>query len=134
MILSIIAIFFLYKNSDQTIQIFGFTLKKNSDLAFKEVKPIKKKRKIVVLKKQIELLKNKRILLAGDSEAGSIVYEIQKYAVLNGHNLCRTIIIFIKIILSIFKVPAPVCGPLITKSNSSIFVKSSYRLQRKIKA
>ncbi len=92
MILSIIGIFFLYENSDQTIQIFGFTLKKNSDLAFKEVKKIKKKRKIVVYKKQIEVLKNKKILLAGDSEAGSIIYEIQKYAVLNGHNLCRTII------------------------------------------
>ena len=84
--------FFLYQNNDQTLKYLNYDLKKNADLSVIEKKPTIVKRKPVVIPKQVEVLKNKRILLAGDSEAGCIVYEMQKYAVTNGHNLCRTII------------------------------------------
>ncbi len=94
MLLFIIGLLFIYENSDFKITLLNYTLKKSAELQFREKKPNPpiKKRIIAPVKKEIEILKNKRILLAGDSEAGSIVYEIQKYAVLNGHNLCRTII------------------------------------------
>jgi len=90
----IIGLLFIYENSDFKITLLNYTLKKSAELEIREKKPNPpiKKRIIAPVKKEIEILQNKRILLAGDSEAGSIVYEIQKYAVLNGHNLCRTII------------------------------------------
>jgi hypothetical protein len=92
MLVSIIGLFFVYQNSDQVLKILNHNLKKNPDLAIREPKSVRKIKKLIFIKKQIEILKDKRILLAGDSEAGSILYEIQKYAVLNGHNLCRSII------------------------------------------
>jgi hypothetical protein len=94
MLVFIIGLLFIYENSDYTIKVFNYTLIKSAELEITEKKPKSKiKKKIVTpIPKKIEILQNKRILLAGDSEAGSIVYEIQKYAVLNGHNLCRTII------------------------------------------
>ena len=92
MLVCIIGVFFIYVNSDYSAQFFQYDLKKSTELKITEKKPIIKKRTIVQIPKKIEVLQNKRILLAGDSEAGSIVNEIQKYAVLNGHNLCRTII------------------------------------------
>ena len=92
MLVCIIGFFFLYVNSDYSAKIFRYDLKKSTELRITKKKPILKKKPIVQIPKKIEILQNKRILLAGDSEAGSIVYEIQKYAVLNGHNLCRAII------------------------------------------
>jgi|LauGreDrversion4_2_1035121.scaffolds.fasta_scaffold118955_2 hypothetical protein len=94
MLVFIIGLLFIYENSDFKITLLNYTLKKSAELEIREKKPNPpiKKRIIAPVKKEIEILQNKRILLAGDSEAGSIVYEIQKYAVLNGHNLCRTII------------------------------------------
>jgi len=94
MLVFIIGLLFIYENSDFKITLLNYTLKKSAELEIREKKPSPpiKKRIIAPVKKEIEILQNKRILLAGDSEAGSIVYEIQKYAVLNGHNLCRTII------------------------------------------
>jgi len=94
MLVFIIGLLFIYENSDFKITLLNYTLKKSAELEITEKKPNPpiKKRIIAPVKKEIEILQNKRILLAGDSEAGSIVYEIQKYAVLNGHNLCRTII------------------------------------------
>jgi hypothetical protein len=94
MLVFIIGLLFIYENSDFKITLLNYTLKKSAELEIREKKPNPpiKKRIIAPVNKEIEILQNKRILLAGDSEAGSIVYEIQKYAVLNGHNLCRTII------------------------------------------
>jgi len=92
MLVCIIGFFFLYVNSDYSAKVFRYDLKKSTELRITKKKPILKKKPIVQIPKKIEILQNKRILLAGDSEAGSIVYEIQKYAVLNGHNLCRAII------------------------------------------
>jgi hypothetical protein len=94
MLVFIIGLLLIYENSDFKITLLNYTLKKSAELEIREKKPNPpiKKRIIAPVKKEIEILQNKRILLAGDSEAGSIVYEIQKYAVLNGHNLCRTII------------------------------------------
>lgn len=92
MLVCIIGVFYIYVNSKYSVKFFQYDLKKSTELKITEKKPIIKKRTIVQVPKKIEVLQNKRILLAGDSEAGSIVYEIQKYAVLNGHNLCRSII------------------------------------------
>lgn len=93
MLVFIISLFFVYQNNEITLHFSGFELKKNADLLVSEKKPIVvKKKPIAIVQKKVEILKNKRILLAGDSEAGNLVYEMQKYAVLKGHNLCRTII------------------------------------------
>ena len=92
MLVCIVGIFFTYVNSEYAAKVFQYELKKSAELKITEKKPVIKKKPVIQIPKTVEILKNKRILLAGDSEAGSIVYEIQKYAVLNGHNLCRTII------------------------------------------
>lgn len=80
MLVFIIGLLFIYENSDYKITLLNYTLKKSTELEIIEKKtktPIKKKISAPV-KKEIKVLQNKRILLAGDSEAGSIVYEIQK--------------------------------------------------------
>ena len=69
MLVCIIGFFFLYVNSDYSAKVFRYDLKKSTELRITKKKPILKKKPIV-----------------------QIVYEIQKYAVLNGHNLCRAII------------------------------------------
>ena len=92
----IIGIFFLYENSNKNLNLFNVDLKKNDELALPKNTPtikISKKRiaPLVVEQKPI-VLQNKKILLVGDSEAGSIIYAFQKYCILNGHKLIRSII------------------------------------------
>ena len=92
----IISIFFLYKNSNKNIKLYNIDLKKSEELTlYKNVpktKILKKKSTPIIIQKQPIVLQNKKILLAGDSEVGSIIYAFQKYCILNGHKLSRAII------------------------------------------
>jgi hypothetical protein len=92
----VISIFYLYQNTNTKIFLFDVILKKNDELAIYNDTPkliiTKKKPNTIIIQRKDTLLKNKTILLAGDSEAGSIIYAFQKYCILNGHKLSRIII------------------------------------------
>ena len=81
----IISIFFLYKNSNKNIKLYNIDLKKSEELTlYKNVpktKILKKKSTPIIIQKQPIVLQNKKILLAGDSEVGSIIYAFQKYCI-----------------------------------------------------